>query len=86
MAIVSNVSKYPIELASEDGDTCMIPVGKNISISDKFLVNVLPGIKVIQGKVPTRQSVAKPAAHSKQEEPSSPKVKANKEEEQTEDF
>ena len=81
MAIVSNVSKYPIELASEDGDTCMIPVGKNISISDKFLVNVLPGIKVIEGKIPSRQSVAKP---SKKELP--PSKKSDKKSEEPEDF
>ena len=81
MAIVSNVSKYPIELASEDGDTCMIPVGKNIPIADKFLANVLPGIKIVSGQVPVRQIkvVQKPSA----EEQSNTEDKSNMEEQST---
>lgn len=87
MAIVSNVSKYPIELASEDGDTCMIPVGKNIPIADKFLSNVLPGIKIVSGQVPVRQIkvVQKPSAEE-QPTPSEKSSKKSKQEAVSEDF
>lgn len=87
MAIVSNVSKYPIELASEDGDTCMIPVGKNIPIADKFLSNVLPGIKIVSGQVPVRQIkvVQKPSAEE-QPTPSGKSSKKSKQEAVSEDF
>lgn len=49
MAIISNVSKFPITLTSQDGDSCQVPVGKNIPVADKFLDNILPGIVVVKG-------------------------------------
>lgn len=70
MAIISNVSKFPITLTSADGDSCTIPVGKNIPVADKFMVNVLPGIVVVKG-------VEKQVTYKK---PEDPKKKSSKKE------
>lgn len=63
-AIVSNVSKFPIQLTAEDGDSCMVPVGKNIPVDSKFLANVLPGIVVVQ-KPTTRSTAVQPTSDKK---------------------
>ena len=60
MAIISNVSKFPITLTSPDGDSCQVPVGKNIPVADKFLDNVLPGIIVVKGAEKKTANPSKP--------------------------
>lgn len=60
MAIISNVSKFPITLTSSDGDSCQIPVGKNIPVADKFLDNILPGIVVVKGVEKKTANQSKP--------------------------
>ena len=60
MAIISNVSKFPITLTSQDGDSCQVPVGKNIPVADKFLDNILPGIVVVKGDEKKTANQSKP--------------------------
>lgn len=60
MAIISNVSKFPITLTSQDGDSCQVPVGKNIPVADKFLDNILPGIVVVKGAEKKTANQSKP--------------------------
>ena len=60
MAIISNVSKFPITLTSQDGDSCQVPVGESIPVADKFLDNILPGIVVVKGVEKKTANQSKP--------------------------
>ena len=60
MAIISNVSKFPITLTSQDGDSWQEHIGKNIPVADKFLDNILPGIVVVKGVEKKTANQSKP--------------------------